>query len=132
MVHWLIDTYLDPMITLNDFTHRSALVYPFWEIARDFDGTVESLDLYAGGNTLSSNRPDLDYIVADLVANFDLIPVNYRSSLYNVTFIEDITNGFHDYQSMVLVTPIQVPEPAGVMLLGLSGVMMGLRRRRHA
>lgn len=127
MVHWMIDNYYDAIVTTGDYTDRNPLHLALWEVAHDYDGTVGSLDIYSGDNNLSGNRPDIDYLVFDLIANYDSIASDYRSTLYNITYLEDFTSG-NDYQSMLLVAP--VPEPSTLLLCGIAGAFGLLNRRR--
>lgn len=130
MIHWMIDNYYDAIVTTGDYSDRYPLHLALWEVAHDYDGTVGSMDIYSGNNNLSGgpgSRPDVDYLVYDLIANYDSIASDYRSTLYNITYLEDISSG-GDYQSMLLVTPI--PEPSGAVLFGITGALALLRRRR--
>lgn len=134
MINWMIDNYYDAMVTTQDYTDRYPLHLALWEVAHDFDGTVGSLDIYSGENNLSGgpgSRPDIDYLVYDLIANYDSISTSYRSSLYNITYLEDLTEGGEVYQSMLLVTP--VPEPSSaILLVSALGFFTLLNRRRKA
>ena len=135
LVHWLLDNYYHQMVTTDDYGDRSAFHYALWEVAHDYDGTQSSLNLYAGENDFEEPRPDLDYVLGDLLANYSLIDSGYRSSFYTVTYLEDMIgvdpeSPSYTYQSMLLVAPI--PEPSSMALIGLAGSLVFFFRKRAA
>lgn len=123
MVHWLLDTYYYDESYSDTWSFRCAI----WEVAHDYDGTVDSMSLTTG---VTSSTPGAGVVLDQLKTNYDSIPDTYRSTHYQVGYLTDTaqTPSGADYQGMLTLTP--VPESSTIVFLGLVGMAATLRRKR--
>lgn len=142
LFNYAVDTYYNSMVLHP--TSGVSTGYQFsglmWEIGADFTGSAASLSTTQGAITVSSlhggnaavgSAPEYVAMVNDLRTNFDSIAVGYRSTQYNVSFLDDKTPG---WQSMMMITPTApVPEPSTLALSLLGGLgLFGWKQRRSA
>lgn len=127
LVHWIFDNYYatGAYTTIGTASIQGAL----WEIDRDYDGTVGSLSLDPDAPIAGVNTYPAAYrsIVDDMVANYGSIASDYRSDIYQITFLRN-ANPDRVIQDFVMLLPI--PEPGSAALVGLAGVAALFRRRR--
>lgn len=140
LFNYAVDTYYNSMVLHP--TSGVSTGYQFsglmWEIATDFTGSAASLNSASGairvqsldaGNAAVGAAPEYVAMVNDLRTNFNNIAVGYRSTQYNVSFLDDQTPG---WQSMMMITPTApVPEPSTLALSLLGGLgLFGWKQRR--
>lgn len=124
LIHWIFDTYYATDAFLVNGTGPTAFQAALWEVDRDYNGTIESLDLTVGHTYSESYR----WMFEGLVDNYDSISSGYRSTNYQFTFLKD-ASASGNLQDLIMITPI--PEPGSAALAGLAASVALLRRRRN-
>ncbi len=136
-VYWLMDNYLeshvldtsaipDPIRSDMSFAFEGVLT----EILQDWDGSYANLNLDSGWWTVNSNNAGI-YAEATSMLNalVSAAPLpDYTSMTYELDRI--VTTGACDTQDMLIVTCTPIPEPSGALLLGITGLLGIMRRRR--
>lgn len=132
MMHYVVDHYFDSVLT-GDWGATPGYQFnlALWELTSDFNGDFSSLSTRAGGSYRDDSEPEYPLystIVDDLRTHFADISNSYRSTNYNLWIMNDEEPGM---QTVLMVSPVNVPETSTVsILLGAVGVI-GLRRRRR-
>lgn len=125
MIGYLADQYYyNTNPNFNTAADRSDLSLAFWEIARDYTGSRESMDLTGGNFQSSASQSDQDIITNLLNAAFDNKDKNYSLAVFSPT--ERPSQEFLAFS---------VPEPAmfGMLLTGLFALGgLGILRRKKA
>ena len=130
----MFDSYYDGYIVnetgfsdTERFNRHHAFQAALWEIQDDFDGlNLASLSLDTGNYTKPTGYAGYTQgsaILQDLQTA--AIPLGYTSSQFDFVYLQ--SNGASQNQLLVLNA---VPEPSGVFLFGVSGILCLLRRRR--
>jgi hypothetical protein len=128
MIAYLANTYYyNTNPAVDNAAERADLSLAFWEIARDYTGSYESMDLSSGNFKSTSGNTSDDYtLVSNLIKeafdNFDNKDAPYQMSVYSPT--ERPSQEFLAFR---------VPEPAmfGMLLTGLCALGgLGIVRRR--
>jgi hypothetical protein len=114
--------YYNTDATFNTAADRSDLSLAFWEIARDYTGSRESMSLTGGDFQSSAGQSDQDIVTNLLNAAFGHRDDSYSFSVFSPT--ERPSQEFLAFR---------VPEPAlfGMLLTGLFALGgLGIVRRR--
>jgi hypothetical protein len=138
LFHYAVDRFYDSMVVNSTSPYAgyqfSAMI---WEIEKDFNGQVSSLDgtagtVYTGMLGMSDQGAIYQSMVDTLRSEYTTVADGYRSEDYSISFLDDAASG---YQSMMMLTPTvataEVPEPATLALV-LLGALPLVRRRKQA
>lgn len=132
MLHYVVDNYYTPLMQ-GSFGLESGYGFneAVWQIT-DFSGSRDSMKV-APDDTPPDTRGAYQLyatIMGDLYDHFDSIAPSYRSSSFNIVFLQDSDSSA---QSLALVTPITtaVPEPSTVALMLAGGFGIALRAKRR-
>ena len=132
MMNYVVDHYYDNILTgIWGDTPGYQFNMAMWELTGDFDGTLASLSTTSGGSYVAPTDPEYTLyttIVGDLQTHFNDISADYRSTKYNTWIMDDQTDG---YQTMLMISPISVPEPSSLLLLLGTVGFIGFRHRRR-
>ena len=131
LLHYVVDGYY---ASLMQGSYGGAAGYGLnkavWQVT-DFDGTRESMGIQPNEYDSDPNGSYALYteIMGDVRDNFASISPSYRSTRYNIRFLEQDDPGI---QSFAIITERdnEVPEPSTLALLLASGLGFAARARR--
>ena len=131
LLHYVIDGYY---ASLMDGIYGPAAGYGLnkavWQVT-DFNGTRESMGIKPNEYDSDPNGSYALYtvIMGDVYDNFASISPGYRSTRYDIRFLEQDKPGL---QSLAIITERdnEVPEPSSLALLLAGGLGFAARARR--
>jgi len=134
MLHYVVDNYYIPLIE-GQFGARSGYGFnqAVWQLT-DFNGSRESMRVHPDddGEDVRGDYALYATIMGDLYDNFSSIAPSYRSTQYNIVYLQENDPA---YQSLALVTAVTqpVPEPSSLLMMLAGGACIAgtvLRRRK--
>ena len=119
---WLSNTSFGQSVDMDTDAGAVAFSLCIHGIIYDYDGTIASLDLYSGvGDGIFEALPQTDPFEAIAIAQgwLDNLSLNYQGPQARLVLLSN-----SEYQDFIT----EIPEPATMLLQGLSGLILWKRK----